>query len=349
MNNKEVFLSGKLSGTKTLSSELDTISNPDEIEMFLRAFVKTKFNLTADNEIVYVNDDEDFVSKVENFEKLNAVSIYINETFSRMYVTTEEKMTYAVRLNKVSTDLIGSFISKEKPIKYTLNSFSFVKWCNTKSIDLRNIYDIPTYIKILTNDVDPFKSITEYIKEYSDGVLREEDNEYNCIIIGNFILSFGSYLAEFVEKFNLSSVNKVINENSYFEASTADNDGLCKIRLSYIDIEKYIEDVVDEINKKFEDRAYIISPVGRIAIKFGRKSENIIKELYNDDLQLMILNELYNSNIRVTLLEENLYQITCKYKNLAEIISISTAIFKDIFYTMFQNMIDIKLECIIKE
>ena len=101
--------------------------------------------------------------------------------------------------------------------------------------------------------------------------------------------------------------------------------------------------------KKFEERAYLISPLGRIAIKFGRKLENIIRELYNDDLQLMILNELYNNNIKVTLLEENLYQVTCKYKSFSSVMTMITASMKDIFYTMFQNMVDIKLECVIKE
>ena len=349
LNNKEAFLSGKLSGTKTLEKELNEISNPDEIEMFLRAFIKTKFTLSTENEIVYVNDDDDFTNRVEDLKKQDAVSIYVNESFTRLYVTTSSKVTYAVRLNKVSTSLIGSFISEEFPVKYALNSFAFVRWCNAKSIDLRNVYDIPTYIKLLTNDIDPFKSVSEYVREYSDEELSEDDNERNCVLIGNFVLEFGTYLAEFVEKFNLSNVSKLINENSYFEATSFEETGLCKIRFSYIDLGKHIEEVIDENVKKFEERAYLISPLGRIAIKFGRKLENIIRELYNDDLQLMILNELYNNNIKVTLLEENLYQVTCKYKSFSSVMTMITAIMKDIFYTMFQNMVDIKLECVIKE
>ena len=46
----------------------------------------------------------------------------------------------------------------------------------------------------------------------------------------NFIYQFGKYLADFVNKFNLSSVCKLINENSYFEANKSNEDGLCKIR-----------------------------------------------------------------------------------------------------------------------
>ena len=349
MENKAAFLSGKLSGTKTLETELDAIGNPDEIEMFLKAFIKTKFTLDTDNEIIYVNDDEDFKARISDIEKCEAVSIYVNESFSRLYVTTEEKITYAVRMNKVSTELINSFISQEKPVKYALNSFAFVRWCNSKSIDLRNVYDIPTYIKLLTNDIDPFKSVGDYIKEYSDEELSEDDNERNCVLIGNFIYKFGAYLAEFVEKFNLSNVNRLINENSYFEATSFEESGLCKIRFSYMDLAKHINENVQEKVAQYNERAYLVSPLGRIAIKFGRKVENIMFELYCDDIQLMILNELYNNNIKVTLLEENLYQVTCKYKSFSSVITMITAIMNDIFYTMFQTMVDIKLDCIVKE
>ena len=335
MENKAAFLSGKLSGTKTLESELEAIGNPDEIEMFLRAFIKAKFTLDTDNEIIYVNDDEDFKARINDIEKCDAVSIYVNESFSRLYVTTEKKVTYAVRMNKVSTELI--------------NSFAFVRWCNSKAIDLRNVYDIPTYIKLLTNDIDPFKTVGDYIKEYSDEELLEDDNERNCVLIGNFIYKFGMYLAEFVEKFNLSSVSKLINENSYFEATSFEESGLCKIRFSYIDLAKHINEIVKEKVEQYSERGYLVSPLGRIAIKFGRKVENIMFELYCDDLQLMILNELYNNNIKVTLLEENLYQVTCKYKSFSSVITMITAIMNDIFYTMFQSMVDIKLDCIVKE
>lgn len=348
MENKAAFLSGKLNGTKTLETELEAISNPDEVEMFLKAFIKTKFTLDTDNEIIYVNDDDDFESQISKIENCEVVSIYVNDSFTRLYVTTNEKQTYAVRINKVSTNLINSFISKEIPVKYALNSFSFVRWCNSKSIDLRNVYDIPTYIKLLTNDIDPFKTVEEYIKEYSDEELTE-DNEKNCILIGNFIYKFGTYLAEFVDKFNLSNVSRLINENSYFEATSFEETGLCKIRFSYLDLTKHIKEVIQDKIKEQEERAYLISPLGRIAIKFGRKSESIMFELYSDDIQLMILNELYNNNIKVTLLEENLYQVTCKYKSFSSVITMITAILNDIFYTMFQDVVDIKLDCIVKE
>ena len=66
-----------------------------------------------------------------------------------------------------------------------------------------------------------------------------------------------------------------------------------------MDLTKHIKEVLNEKIKMYEDRAYLISPLGRIAVKFGRKPENIMYELYSDDIQLMILNELYNNNINL--------------------------------------------------
>lgn len=348
MDNKAAFLSGKLTGTKTLEGELESIQNPDEIEMFLKALIHAKFTIDYDNEIIYVNDDEEFTEKFLEIENFDAVSIYVNESFSRLYITANKK-TYAVRINKINSDLINKFISKEKPIKYALNAFSFVKWCNQKSIDLRNVYDIPTYIKLLTNNVDPFLTHADYMKQYADFDLIEDDNERNAIAIGNFILKFGEYLAEFVEKFELSNVSRIINENSYFEASALLEDGLCKVSFAYMNLQENITELVRKNIKNYEERAYIISPLGRIALKFGSKPEKIMEEVYNSDIELMVLNELYNNNIKVFLREENLYEVICKYKSVGSVVNIVTDIMNDIFYTMFERNVDIKLECIVKQ
>lgn len=348
VDNKAAFLSGKLTGTNTLEGELESIQNPDEIEMFLKALIHAKFTIDYDNEIIYVNDDEEFTEKLSEIESLGAVSIYVNDLFSRLYITADKK-TYAVRINKIESDLINKFISKEKPIKYALNAFSFVKWCNQKSIDLRNVYDIPTYIKLLTNNVDPFLTHADYMKQYADFDLIEDDNERNAVAIGNFILKFGEYLAEFVEKFELSNVSRIINENSYFEASALLEEGLCKVSFTYMDLQENISELVKKNIKNYEERAYIISPLGRIALKFGSKPEKIMEEVYNSDIELMVLNELYNNNIKVLLREENLYEVTCKYKSVGSVVNIVTDIMNDIFFTMFERNVDIKLECIIKQ
>ena len=40
----------------------------------------------------YVNDDEEFVEKQAEIESYNAVSIYVNESFSRLYITADKKL-----------------------------------------------------------------------------------------------------------------------------------------------------------------------------------------------------------------------------------------------------------------
>ncbi len=347
MENKTPLMSGKLTGLKTIESEFNQIKEPDEIEKFLKDFISKKFEIETENSMIFLNDDQDFLEQTENLTNEEAVSINVNENFSKLYLTTKDKVTYVVRMNKISSSNIASFISKEKPVKYILNSFSFVKWCNAKSIDLRNVYDIPTYIKLLTNNVDPFMSISEYLKKYTEKELKEDDNSYNAAVIGNFVLQFGTYLSEFVTKFSLSSVSKLINENSYFEANSFDEAGLSKIRFSYSELSKYIEETGKEKAKEYGQRAYIISPLGRIALKFGKKDNELVSELYNDDIEMMVLNELYNNNIKVSLLAENLYEVTCTYKNFTNVMSVIIAILNDIFYTMFQQKVDIKLECIV--
>ncbi len=202
------------------------------------------------------------MEKIQNFESYNKVSIHVNDSFSRLCVTLENKVTYVVRMNKVSANLINSFISKDKPVKYALNSFSFVKWCNQKAIDLRNVYDIPTYIKLLTNEVDPFMDVKEYIERYSNKQLLDDDNEYNEILIGNFILKFGEYLDVYAQQFNLAGVCKSINENSYFEGMmTNEDEGLSKITFSYVDLNTYIKEVAQKKKEEFKDHAYMLSPL----------------------------------------------------------------------------------------
>ena len=41
-----------------------------------------------------------------------------------------------------------------------------------------------------------------------------------------------------------------------------------------------------------KDKAYLKSPLGRIAIKFGHKGEELVNELYLEDMSLTLLNIL---------------------------------------------------------
>lgn len=347
-DNKKALLSGKLSGTRSLLSDLQSIENPDEIEKFLLDFITVKFNEKSDNEIIYISDDQDFLDSMSAIENSNYISLNPTPSFSKLYVTTDERKTYMIRLNSISTALIGSFIAKEKPVKYALNSFSFIKWCISKNIDIRNIYDIPTYIKLLTNEIDPFKSVEKYVEEYTNYTLQEDDNETNNIIICNFIYDFGKFLDKYVSLFDLSTVCKLINENSYFEGNSFDNNGNCEIFVSYDNLLSAINAISDSKVAEFKDKSYIKSPLGRIAVKYGHTANDLVKELYLEDISLTVLNELYNNNIPVKLEDDNHYRITCKYKNFNNVIALINAVFNDVFYSMFEQNAEIKLYCTVK-
>ncbi|MBQ9314424.1 MAG: hypothetical protein IJ220_05445 [Clostridia bacterium] len=345
---KIALMSGKLSGTKTLDFVLENLEEPDEVESFLKSFIKLKIDFDVSNEPVYINDDQDFLEHLNEIENSEYISIYANENFSRLYITVDVKKTYIIRINKVNSNIIAKFISKEKPIKFSLNSFNFIKWCVTQKIDMRNIYDIPTYIKILTNEVDPFKTIENYIEQYTHYKLSDDDNETNSIIIGNFIYEFGKFLNENAKRFGIDSVCKLINENSYYEAIMNKDSDSCTIKFAYSNLKQAIDTIVDEKEKEYKEKAYIISPLGRIAIKYGHNVKDIIEELYAEDISITILNELYNNNIHVTLDAEDNYVVNCKYKNISNVFSLITAILDDIFYTMFKQTFEATIKCEVK-
>ncbi len=348
-NNKVALMSGKLSGTKSLKGILEEISEKDEIEKFIETFVNLKLEFQVDKNVVYINDDQDFLEYVETIEKSQYLSIYINEAFTRFYITIDSGKTFVIRINKVSSTLLTKFISHEQPIKFSLNSFSFIKWCVGQNIDMRNIYDIPTYIKILTNEVDPFKSIPEYIQEYSNYQLTNEDEEFNQLLISNFIYQFGKFLCDFTIKFDLDSVCKLINENSYYEIMLNDVKESCTIRFAYSNLLQAIKGIVGEKIDEFKDRAYMISPLGRVAIKYGHSEEELVEELYLEDIDITILNELYNNNIKVKLDENNVFVVSCKYKNMNNVFALITATLNDIFYTIFNQTFEAEIKCEVKE
>lgn len=346
---KIALLSGKLTGTKTFKSMLNEKENLDDVEKFLKDFISLKISFDIDNKVVYINDDQEFLEHLENIESSECISFYTNSSLSRLYITTDTKTTYIIRINKVSSAIIGKFISKEKPIKFSLNSFKFIKWCVGQCIDMRNIYDIPTYIKILTNEVDPFKTIEKYVEEYSNYKLMENDNEKNSIVIGNFIYEFGKVLCENARRFGIDTVCKLINENSYYEGVMKGTRDSCTIKFFYLNLKQAIEGIVKEKEDEFKDKSYIVSPLGRIAVKYGHNVEELIEELYYEDISITILNELYNNNIHVSLNEDNVYIVTCKYKNVNNVFALITAILNDIFYTMFKQTFEADIRCEVKE
>ena len=350
--NRKILLSGKLSGTRTFTSELEQINEPDDIEQFLLYF--SKLNIDIDElkstNFKYINDDQELLEINEQILASKYISIYPTENFSRLYITIDTKETFAIRLNKVSPAIINTFISKESPTKFSINSFNFIKWCTSKSIEIKNLLDIPTYIKLLTNDVDPFKTAESYLTQYSDYVINSIDNEKNNMMICNFIYVFGNLLSKYIESFELDTVSKLINENSYYEGNTFNNTGNCIINIKYTNVDSAISSITPEIIEKFKNKYYIISPLNRIAPKFKQDVSKLIHEIYAEDLSITILNELYNNNIPVKLnYETNTYIITCKLKNFTNIINILNAIFSEAFFTLFDQSPEIYMECIIKE
>jgi hypothetical protein len=347
--NKKAFLSGKLNGTKTLDNTLNSITNPDEIEQFFIKFYNLKLDFDINNDITYINDDQDLESHILFIEKSNFISIHPTPNFTRLYITTDNKKTYIIRLNKVSSSLIAELIAKEESTKFALNSFAFIKWCNAQKIDMRNIYDIPTYIKLLTNNIDPFMAVSQYVKQYTNYELSEEDNETNSIIIGNFIYEFGKFLHTYIDKFGLYSVNKLINENAYFEGNKFDNVGNCSIIVRYKNIQNVVSSIISEKINTYENKAYVLSPLERIALKYDKKVNELLEELYYEDISIIVLNELYNNNIPVELQEDNSFKIECKYKNFNNVVNVLTAILNNVFYTLLDQSVVIGMECEIKE
>ena len=74
-----------------------------------------------------------------------------------------------------------------------------------------------------------------------------------------------------------------------------------------------------------------------------------MKELYYEDVTILILNQLYNNNIPVQMDENNQYIVYCKYKNLNNVFSLITAILNDVFYQMFHQTFEVTIQCEIKE
>ena len=369
LENKSPLMSGRLMGTRTLSSELSNIENPDEIEQFLKEFVNVSFEVPEDNNVIEARTEREVLDAVNELRMDEAVSIFTDKFFQKLYVTTKDETTYILRMKRANMNEISAFLSAERPVKYILGGFSFVKWCNMKSIELRNVIDLLVQIKLLTNEVDPFMTASDYLKKYAKGEpvlhLEEPDKEEHSedaivesgvalqremILAGNFVLMFGEYLAEKLDQFGLSSVCKIVSENSYYEGiSQTEEEDLCKIRFSYVGLEEFVEENKLEFLKKYQERAYLKSPLGRIALKFGNHESELMKELCLDDIEIKILNELFNNNIKAVLLAENYYEVVCKYKSFGSVISFIIAIMKDSFYTLFERKIDVKLECLVRE
>ena len=79
----------------------------------------------------------------------------------------------------------------------------------------------------------------------------------------------------------------------------------CVINVSYTNLEDAIKVISNDIQNKFDKNAYVVSPLNRIAPKFGHTTSSLIKELYYEDISISLLNEFYNNNIPVKLNDDN--------------------------------------------
>ena len=74
----------------------------------------------------------------------------------------------------------------------------------------------------------------------------------------------------------------------------------------------------------------------------------MVQELCGEDLEINVLSEMYDNNLRVSLIDDNCYEIVCRYSSFNTVISIVVAIMKDTFYKLFERKSDIKMECLLK-
>ena len=345
MKRKASIMSGKLKGTRNLISEFNDIKDPDEIEKFLKDFINLSFYIASNNEIIEVESEENLNKVFDSLMNETCLSLFPDDSFQKLCITTKNDVTYSIKIQESSIQHINTLISSEKVTKYTLNGFSILKWCHKESIEPKNVVDLLVQIKILTDNVEII-AIEDYVKKYVKNKDAEENVEKYK---GIFIIKFGEYLTDKINEFELASVCKIIGDNSYSEGiSQSEENEMCRIILSYAELDNFIKENMNEFLKKYEKKAYIKSPLGRIALKFGNDLEDLVQELCGEDLEINVLSEMYDNNLRVSLIDDNCYEIVCRYSSFNTVISIVVAIMKDTFYKLFERKSDIKMECLLK-
>ncbi len=345
---KKPFTSGKLHGTKTFKSTLEEKNDLDNIEKFLLEFETFKIpelHMNYDN-IKNIDSDEEFNELFINESK---IGLLFSEDYSEIFISSESKH-YIITTQNISHESLYNIFSNEKIVKYVLNAYTFLKWLGDKEIILKNVFDIPTYIKLLTNQVDPSNDINYYLEKFSN-IKPTNEIEKNSIIISAFILQLGEYLNYYASKFEINTIANLLNQNAYYEVNRLGKKpvGNCVIEVKVSNFEGAINRLSNEILEKFKSKLYFISPLNRIIPKYKTDNEILIKESLIDDFSNTILNELYNDNIPVRYdLDYGIYKIYCKQKNITNIINVLQSTFYEVFYTIFDEVPELNLNCIIK-
>ena len=352
---KKAFISGKLNGTHTYKNDLKSIENPDEIERFLLDFYEFKLSkdLLVISNISTISGSESFLNEIEKIKKYKAIGIYIPSNFEKIYIAAEKDINYSIDVTGLLPALIGKLTSLDGISKYIINSFTLLKWLGDNSLEAKQVFDIPTYIKLLTNDVDPYKKAKEYLSKYSDFEDNNSDEEKNNMILARFSLNFGQYLAEKTAEFNLQNVSIQINENAEFEAIKwpilSKEECASTIVFKYINMENALENKAKQSIDNSQKKAYILTSLGRIIPKYNWKMDETVKNALFEDLTIKILGNLYSNNIPVRYeIEKNEYIISCKQKNIGNIFNITQAIFIDSFDSIFSQSPEISIKCHIR-
>ena len=253
-----------MTGKRTLATELQKIAKPDEIEQFLKSLVDLRFEMNTASQVTKLETKEDLFGTFCVLETEEALGMYYDTSFQNFYLTTKGGSTYEIALSKENRHYLTSLLSSEKTVKYVFQSFSFMKWCHVQGIEPKNVCDILMYLKLLTNQVDLSKDLAEYVQKYAsngeEAKLALETAPES--VLGDFICQFGDFLASITAKLGLESVCKMIHENSYYESELPkEEDSLCQIRFSYVNLGRFLEDYQKDLIQKHSSKAYLKSPL----------------------------------------------------------------------------------------
>ncbi len=349
---KKIFVSGKLSGTHTYKDDLISKENPDNIEKFLLDFCDFKLSkdMLAFSNIQEITDDNQALEMIKNIESPCKLGIYFNKIFKKAFLSFSENKNIIISINGFTIKAIFELLSNSEITKYIINSFSTLNWIKEYGVEIKSLYDIPTFIKLLTNRVDPYKPEMEYLKEYTDyGYDNSENDE---MTVACFCRVFGQILDEKSEEFGLLDASKAINENNEYELMELNKIGeqdYTILEIAYNGLKEVFSERNIKDIKQFESKAYVLSPLKRIIPKYKNYNKEIAENLesaYLEDLTLKTLNELYNNNLPVKYdFENEKYIIFCKAKNLNNIFSVTQAVFTQVFSGLFDKMPHLKIEC----
>ena len=340
---KSFLLLGKLNGTRTFKTQLLEKPDLDDVEKFLLEFETYKVQLeNLDFDIIHIDSDDEFK---DLFLLEKSLGVFFTTDYTELYVASKTKH-YIITTQNVSHESLSIIFSDENITKYVLNSYTFLKWLGDKEITPKNVFDIPTYIKLLTNLVDAFKSEKFYLNRFSNYSYSKDTNK-NSIILSSFILLFGEYLDYYASKFEINTIANLLNQNAFYEVNILSKKpvGSCIIEVKVSNFELAVNKLSAKILEEYKGKLYTISPLNRIIPCYTQEdTTDLVKESLIEDFSNTILNELYNDNIPVSYdLDYGVYKIVCKQKNVTNIINVLQSTFYEVFNTIFDEIPEVTI------